>query len=164
MDKRVITIKTDVTTLILTIIVMIFIGVAVFLSSKIEEYKRKYIQDKTKIEAIDDVKVIEYNAEVTAYTPWDEPNPWLDGKTATGKDAQFPGCATAWDVIPPGSIVIVPDAGAFIVDDTGGACRRKWREEKKILIDIRLQSRKKALEWGRKHLKVKVILLKGGLR
>lgn len=98
----------------------------------------------------------ELEAEITAYTPDDEPNPWKDGFTATGKDAAFPGCATCWDAIAKGSVVLVPGAGAFIVDDTGGACRRGWFEEKKVVIDIRLQSRDFALEWGRRKLIVTV--------
>jgi len=97
-------------------------------------------------------------AEVTAYTPFDDPNPWKDGLTATGRDAEFPGCATCWQIIPRGAVVLIPGAGAFVVDDTGGACRKAWREKQQVLIDIRLQNREKALKWGRQKRRVMVLV------
>lgn len=159
----------DVTVTVPAIVVMLpFICVALVIlyigyrDAQIRDMLAK-ISEKTGVKYDFPYKVMEIDAEVTAYTPWDEPNPWLDGRTATGKDAEFPGCATCWEVIPKGSIVIVPKAGAFIVDDTGGACRKAWRERRRVLIDIRLQNRQKALEWGRKYLTIRVLIpCKGG--
>lgn len=75
------------------------------------------------------------------------------GKTATGYNLKKHPNAKVVAVdpryIPLGSKVKIPGYGTAIARDTGGAIKGKK-------IDVHFKTRKKALEWGRKHVKITV--------
>lgn len=84
----------------------------------------------------------------TAYSPGD-PSQGTGWTTATGRSAKLLGVAVDPRVIPYGSHVHVPGIGWLIADDTGGSIRGRR-------IDIRMQSKAKCLEWGRRTVTVTV--------
>lgn len=80
-----------------------------------------------------------------------------DGKTATGRDANLPGVAVDKTVIPLGSRLDIPGYnrgsngnGSWILADDTGKVIKGFR------IDVRFETHKEALEWGRKKLRVRV--------
>ncbi len=88
----------------------------------------------------------EQTITTTAYT-------WLDsvgeqgvtrpGFTATGKEAKNSyGYATDWGVLPKGTEIWVPGYGRFTVDDKCGAARAAWREDKTVVVDVRIPHRR----------------------
>jgi 3D (Asp-Asp-Asp) domain-containing protein len=84
----------------------------------------------------------------TAYSPGD-PSQGTGWQTSTGRSAKLPGVAVDPRVIPYGSRVHVPGIGWLTADDCGGAIRGNR-------IDIRMQSKAKCLEWGRRTVSVTV--------
>ena len=84
----------------------------------------------------------------TAYSPGD-PTQGTGWQTSTGRSAKLPGVAVDPRVIPYGSRVHVPGIGWVLADDCGGAIRGNR-------IDIRMQSKAKCLEWGRRAVTVTV--------
>jgi 3D (Asp-Asp-Asp) domain-containing protein len=104
-------------------------------------------------------------AKVTAYTPWDaidKHSGYQDGYTSTMKDTRKNPYGIAADprVIPYGTKVYVPNyfesllrnkssrpTTMTIVDDTGGAMRRSWRNGI-IHIDVRYRTSRAAKKWG----------------
>jgi 3D (Asp-Asp-Asp) domain-containing protein len=84
---------------------------------------------------------------------------FADGKTATGRNAKTTrGVAVDGELIKIGSKVRIPGAGPlpFLADDCGGAMRRSARA-KVYHVDLRFPTHKKALQWGRKRVFIKVI-------
>lgn len=110
--------------------------------------------DNEKIVIIENPNVLEdkrtMEVTVSAYCP--EKcccGKWSDGKTATGSDAYTKGVAVDPKVIPYGSIVYVPEYGAALADDCGGAIKGDK-------IDVRFRTHREAIEWGkrRKHITI----------
>lgn len=91
-----------------------------------------------KTESVDVIEV-----EATGYT-------WTGNKTFTGTWPQYGTIAVDPEVIPLGSTMYVENYGFGTAEDTG-------RLIKQNKIDLYFPSRKQALDWGRR--KVKVILL-----
>jgi len=94
----------------------------------------------------------EMEVEATAYANVEECcSPYFDGITSTGRDANLGGVAVDPKVIPYGSMIVVDGIGVLQADDTGGAIKGKK-------IDIRFPNGDitKALNWGRKTIKIKV--------
>jgi 3D (Asp-Asp-Asp) domain-containing protein/LysM repeat protein len=93
----------------------------------------------------------ELTVKATAYTASCE---GCSGTTATGLDLNAnPGAkviAVDPSVIPLGSKVLVEGYGEAIASDTGGAIKGNR-------IDVFIPSEEKALEWGRKEIKVKIL-------
>jgi 3D (Asp-Asp-Asp) domain-containing protein len=89
-------------------------------------------------------------AKVTGYTPGEEScGPYADGFTSIGADAWATGGVAADPTcLPYGTMVFIPGAGYRLVDDTGSAMRKAWREENNTHIDLRFQSLKAAKQWG----------------
>lgn len=96
-------------------------------------------------------------ATVTAYCPCSICcGQFSDGKTSTGRDAfKTRGVAADPKVIPYGSVVKIPGYGSFKVDDTGGAMRQATKSGR-VHIDLRFNSHKQALKFGRKNLVITV--------
>lgn len=62
-----------------------------------------------------------------------------DGKTSINKDARRTyGIASGSPMVPIGSVIHVAGYGTFPVDDTGGALRRAWTQDKEIVLDLRI--------------------------
>ncbi|MFH0910250.1 MAG: 3D domain-containing protein [Planctomycetota bacterium] len=98
-------------------------------------------------------------ALVTAYCPCRRCcDPFSDGLTSTGRNAWMPGIAAAPKVLPYGSIVTVPGYGTAVVDDTGPAMRRSWEEGSVAHLDVRFSHHQEAQEWGRRVLKVEILI------
>ena len=70
-----------------------------------------------------------------------------DGVTAIGNNAYTKGVAVDRSIIPLKSKVKIPGYGIVIADDVGSAIKRNR-------IDVRFNSHKKALKWGRQTLVV----------
>jgi 3D (Asp-Asp-Asp) domain-containing protein len=71
-----------------------------------------------------------------------------DGKTANGTDAiRTYGYATSHDVLPLGTVIHVAGYGVFSVDDTGGAMRQAWRNNREIQIDLRIPQLRYDGQW-----------------
>jgi len=97
-------------------------------------------------------------AKVTAYTPGEEScGKFADGYTSTGTNAWvINGVAAAPKIIPYGSWVHIPGVGYREVDDTGGAMKKSWNEDKIFHVDLRFNSVKQAREWGVRWLPVHI--------
>jgi 3D (Asp-Asp-Asp) domain-containing protein len=107
-----------------------------------------------------DSKVVEYKEEipkyrevlmnVSAYCPCEKCcGEWSDGITSTGKDAYTKGVAVDPKVIPLGTKIEIPDYGVVYADDVGGSIKGNK-------LDVRFKTHQEALNWGRKHIKVKI--------
>ena len=84
----------------------------------------------------------------TAYCPCSKCcGRFADGKTAIGNDAFTKGVAVDKKLIPLRSVLKIPGYGEVVADDVGGAI-------KQLHIDVRFNTHKAALEWGRKFLTV----------
>jgi hypothetical protein len=86
------------------------------------------------------MKVI--NAKLTNYCPCPtccEGNAarGINRETAYGGVAKNPGAAVAPEAIPKRSWLFIPGKGWVVADDTGGAMRKSWEEDKKYHIDQR---------------------------
>lgn len=69
---------------------------------------------------------------LTAYVPG------KGKKTATGRDANLPGIAADFKLLPPGTKIFIPGRGTFVVDDTGGQMRIDAREKGIYHLDLRI--------------------------
>jgi 3D (Asp-Asp-Asp) domain-containing protein len=83
----------------------------------------------------------------TAYTwkddGFDPRNGAGDGKTSIGSDAiRTYGIAAATPLLPYGTLVHVDGYGIHTIDDTGGAMRRAWRNNREIILDLRIPQRR----------------------
>jgi 3D (Asp-Asp-Asp) domain-containing protein len=83
--------------------------------------------------------------------------PMACGKTASGRSAYRPGIAADWACFPAGTGVWVPGYGVGIVDDTGGALRRAWRERRELGMEVRFQDHDQARAWGVQWLEVRFL-------
>ncbi|MGB9660696.1 MAG: 3D domain-containing protein [Moorellaceae bacterium] len=95
------------------------------------------------------LKYRELVLEITAYTAHDR---GMDGKgmTYTGLPVDRGVLAVDPQVIPLGSIVWIPGVGYTVALDTGSAIKGNR-------ADLFMQDRQKALEWGRRMVKVRVL-------
>lgn len=75
---------------------------------------------------------------------------WHDSRTATNKPVKRGLVAADWRVFPPGTRLYIPGYGEATVEDKGGAI-------KGMHLDLFVDSRQEALEWGVKELDVYVI-------
>lgn len=96
-------------------------------------------------------------ALVTAYCPCARCcGSQSSGVTSTGKSAWTPGLAAEPDYLNYGTKVLVPGYGLAVVDDTGGAMRRHWRQNGLLHIDVRMTYHNEARRWGKQYLRVKI--------
>jgi len=98
--------------------------------------------------------------EVTAYCPCARCCDKMTGETSTQSNAWKPGVAAFPGALPYGTLVSVPGyerAEWAVIDDTGGAMKKAWKNKGKILLDIRMVYHWQARQWGRKTLTVGVI-------
>lgn len=72
---------------------------------------------------------------------------WRDGMTATGSRAASGTVSADWEVLRPGSRLYVPGYGFGTVEDRGGGVRGGH-------IDVFMETREDALQWGVKSLRV----------
>lgn len=84
---------------------------------------------------------------VTAYTKNDK---GCTGITATGKDANYRNniCAADWTVFRPGTKILIEGVGVYTVEDKGGAIKGNR-------IDILVNTRREAMNFGKQELKVR---------
>jgi len=103
----------------------------------------------------------------TAYT-------WLDdlgspavpepGVTASGTDAKRTyGLATDWKVLPKGVTLRIPGYGDAVVDDKCGKARQVWREDKDVLVDIRIPNKGRGGDW-RSNDRIRSTAMRHGVR
>lgn len=115
-------------------------------------------------------------ARVTAYTAWDPIDAnsgYQDGYTSTMVDTcsnnphDVYGIAADPRAIPYGTAIYVPGyweslqknkimvpTRMTIVDDTGGMLRNSWDNEKIVHLDVRYRTRRAALNWGVRWMRV----------
>lgn len=95
---------------------------------------------------------IELDVSATAYWYMDDEDASGTGLAYDGQPAvPYKTIAVDTKVIPLGSKVYVPGIGWCLAHDTGSAIKGNK-------IDIAMDSKKAALAWGRKSLRIKVIL------
>lgn len=119
-----------------------------------------FVQSGAEVAAViqnDDIAVIE-GVLITAYCPCKKCcGKNADGITSRGRDAfRTRGVAVDPTVVPYGTTIVIPGAGEFTADDTGGAMRRDWRKRRIIHFDLRFSSHSQALQWGKQWLTVKI--------
>ena len=87
---------------------------------------------------------------MTGYTPGEEScGKYADGFTSIGENAWATGGIAADPrLLPYGTMVLIPGVGYRIVDDTGSAMRKAWREKGETHIDLRFQTVPEAKTWG----------------
>lgn len=93
------------------------------------------------------------NVKTTAYSndPYSINVPrWRDGLTATNTPARRGIVAADWGVFPPGTHLYIPGYGEAVVEDRGSAVRGHH-------LDLFVDSRREALEWGVRELEVFVL-------
>lgn len=78
------------------------------------------------------------------------------GITSQGTSAWKPGVAADPRAISYGTKLFIPGYGTYVVDDTGGAMRRSWRNDGRVHVDIRMTYHWQAKEWGRKYMKIRL--------
>jgi 3D (Asp-Asp-Asp) domain-containing protein len=113
---------------------------------------------KQKLAALEELKRIlpivgKVNVKVTAYSndPYSINVPeWRDGMTATNKVARRGYVAADWRVFPPGTRLYIPGYGEAVVEDRGGAVKGRH-------LDLFVETRSEALQWGKKMLDVYVL-------
>lgn len=94
---------------------------------------------------------VEIEADVTAYWYKDPIDASGTGLAFDGRPAvPYKTVAVDMNIIPNGSQVYVPEVGWCIAHDTGSAIKGNR-------IDVAMDSKEKALRWGRRKLLVKVI-------
>lgn len=86
--------------------------------------------------------------EITAYT-------WTGYHTASGVWPEYGMCAADWDVLPPGTIVDIPDYGIAVVTDRGGDIYGNR-------LDIYLNSEYECIQFGRQWLEVQILEVPNG--
>ena len=74
---------------------------------------------------------------------------WRDKRTATNKLAKRGYVAADWRVFPPGTRLFIPGYGEAVVEDRGGLV-------KGLHLDLFVDSRKEALDWGVRELDILV--------
>ena len=72
------------------------------------------------------------------------------GLTSSGEWARYGTIAADTRHYPYGTVMIVPGYGRGVVQDRGGAIKGPNR------IDVFFKTRKRALQWGRQNLNVRV--------
>lgn len=72
------------------------------------------------------------------------------GITSSGTRARRGTIAADTKYYPYGTVMIIPGYGKGVVEDIGGAIKGPNR------LDVFFSSRRRALEWGRQRLKVKI--------
>jgi 3D (Asp-Asp-Asp) domain-containing protein len=72
------------------------------------------------------------------------------GITSSGTRARRGTIAADTRYYPYGTVMIVPGYGKGVVEDTGGAIKGPHR------LDVFFNTRKRALQWGRQRLRVKI--------
>lgn len=126
------------------------------IEEKIKKYEEQRIE---KNSIVNDKKHNLENSEfaghfsVTAYTAGPlSCGIHSDGYTATGDKADWKNriIAADWNVLPPDTVVYVENMGTYTVKDRGSAVKGNT-------IDILMSDRSKALNFGRKTLKVWII-------
>lgn len=96
-------------------------------------------------------------ALVTAYCPCPKCcGSQAHGITSIGKNAWTPGLAADPIYLDYGTKVFVPGYGQSVIDDTGGAMRRHWRQNGVLHIDVRMTYHYEARQWGKQYLLVKI--------
>ncbi len=99
----------------------------------------------------------EVTAKVTAYCPGRQSDGTIvRDRTKGGTPTASYGAASCNSAVPIGSTITIPELGSFIVDDACGAARKQWRTKHLIQIDLRLSDYKAAMEWGVKHIKIRI--------
>lgn len=84
-------------------------------------------------------------AKVTAYT-------YTGNPTSCGNIPSRGGCAVDNTRIPYGTVFVIPDYGVAIANDTGSAMRKYDG----IHIDVFMETKEEANQWGVKYLEVEV--------
>ncbi len=93
---------------------------------------------------------VEIDFKVTAYCPCEKCcGRYSDGLTSTNTDAYSKGVAVDPQLIPYGIVLDIPEYGKVIADDCGGAIKGNR-------LDVRFKTHQEALNWGVRHLTVKV--------
>jgi len=77
--------------------------------------------------------------------------------TATGVRVSRGLCAADFRRIPAGTVLYIPNYGEARVEDTGSMLRNS----NKIMIDVVMDTREEALQWGRQDLEVTVLSVGG---
>ncbi len=97
-------------------------------------------------------------AKVTGYEPSEVScGRFADGKTSIMRNAyELTGVAADPLALPYGTVVYIPGVGYRVVDDTGSALKKSWRQKRQLHIDLRFLSVKQAREWGVRYLEVEV--------
>lgn len=80
---------------------------------------------------------------------------WRDGRTATNREARRGLVAADWSIFPPGTVLYIPGYGMAEVQDRGSAVKGHH-------IDLFMDSRREALEWGVRTVSVFVLSREGG--
>ena len=88
--------------------------------------------------------------ESTAYKTFSATAYSLRGKMANGQNVHLGAIAADPRVLPIGTTVHIEGLGQFVVKDTGGAIKGSR-------IDIWMPSTSKALQFGRRNVKLRVI-------
>lgn len=93
--------------------------------------------------------------EVTAYCNCHQctgkhPGDKCYGITATGTKAGKGTVAADFNVLPPGTRIVIPGYGEGIVSDRGGSIRGNK-------LDLWFPTHREALEWGRRLVKITII-------
>ena len=126
--------------------------------SYLEEEPLIILPEETVEQIVDEPSSKWIEVEATAYANSAEDcAPYFDGKTATGRDANLTGVAVDPKVIPLGSHIDIPNINLgvngngswLLADDVGGSIVGRR-------IDIRFPTRKQALNFGRKKIKIRV--------
>jgi 3D (Asp-Asp-Asp) domain-containing protein len=118
-------------------------------------YREEVVVEETIPEDIQEEKpqYIEMYVKATAYCPCEKCcGEYADGKTATMTDAYLPGVAVDKKKIKLGSKLFVPGYNEdmlVIADDVGGAIKGDK-------IDVRFPTHQEALEWGVKHITIRI--------
>jgi 3D (Asp-Asp-Asp) domain-containing protein len=107
------------------------------------------------------VKTTKRKALVTAYCPCHictgKTGPWDERTTACGRPAMTTdGIATAWSMLPEGTLVYIPKAGYFITDDKGRAMREDAARGV-LHIDRRMATHAEAKAWGEHTMTIEVV-------
>jgi len=118
-------------------------------------YREKVVVEDRVPEDIQEEKppYIEMHVKATAYCPCEKCcGEYADGKTATMTNAYMPGVAVDKKKIKLGSKLFVPGYNGdmlVIADDIGGAIKGDK-------IDVRFPTHREALEWGVKHITIRI--------
>jgi len=82
---------------------------------------------------------------------------YANGRTSKNDDAYIcDGVAADPKAIPYRTKLKIPGVGIKEVDDTGGGMRQSWKKGV-YHIDLRFKDHQKALNWGKRWLKVDIL-------